>query len=105
VGGLNHTTGSDRKDLRRVQCHYPYAVMLEGGSKFYKGSQLDSLLWDRAEEGPRCGVGKYWGGFYVSYWGGTLISEATGYGKLQFGGCKNYPGGECSHCIKVDMSS
>jgi hypothetical protein len=41
---LNHTTGSDRKDLRRVQCHYPYAVMLEGGSKFYKGSQLDSLL-------------------------------------------------------------
>ncbi len=44
VGGLNHTTGSDRKDLRRVQCHYPYAVMLEGGSKFYEGSQLDSLL-------------------------------------------------------------
>jgi hypothetical protein len=41
-----------------------------------------------------CQTGKYWGGFYVSYWGGTLNSEASGYGKFQFGRYKDYPGGE-----------
>jgi hypothetical protein len=30
----------------------------------------------------------------VSYWGGTLNSEASGYGKFQFGRYKDYPGGE-----------
>jgi len=55
-------------------------------TRFYRSDRCLYLLCDDK--------GRYWGGFYVSYWGGTLNSEASGYGKFQFGRYKDYPGGE-----------